>query len=90
MALNNLVISGTKKLKGILEQIGFHACKSDPCVLIHSSPSATSIISSHVDDLGLYCDSVTEIKLLKSQICKHVSIKDLGEIQSILGIESHS
>jgi len=27
------------------------------------------------------------VKLLKSQIRKHVSIKDLGEIQSILGIE---
>ena len=76
-----------QKLKGILEQIGFHACKSDPCVFIHSSPSATSIISSHVDDLGLFCDSVVEVQLLKSQIRKHVSIKDLGEIQSILGIE---
>jgi len=73
--------------KIILEQIGFHTCKSDPCVFIHSSQSATSIISSHVDDLGLYCDSVVEVQLLKSQICKHVSIKDLGEIQSILGIE---
>src|ERR1700728_5168843 len=35
-----------QKLKGILEQIGFHACKSDPCVFIRSSPSVTSIISS--------------------------------------------
>src|SRR6267378_5679279 len=48
---------------------------------------ATSIISSHVDDLGLYCSSKGEVKLLKSQIRKHVSVKDLGEIQSILGIE---
>jgi hypothetical protein len=76
-----------QKLKGILEHIGFHACKSDPCVFIRSLPSATSIISSHVDDLGLYCDSVAEVALLKSQIRKHVFIKDLGEIQSILGIE---
>lgn len=76
-----------QKLRSILELIGFHACKSDPCVFICSSPSATSIISSHVDDLGLYCDSVAEVVLLKSQIRKHVSIKDLGEIQSILGIE---
>src|SRR5882762_8726277 len=76
-----------QKLKGILEQIGFKACKSDPCVFIRSSQSATSIISSHVDDLGLYCDSLSEVNLLKSQIRKHVSIKDLGEIQYILGIE---
>ena len=45
------------------------------------------IISSHVDDLGLYCSSKEEVKLLKSQIRKHVSIKDWGEIQFILGIE---
>ena len=76
-----------QKLKGILELIGFHACKSDPCVFIWSSSAATSIISSHVDDLGLYFSSKGEVKLLKSQICKPVSIKDLGEIQSILGIE---
>src|SRR5258705_1321173 len=76
-----------QKLKGILELIGFHPCKSDPCVFIWSSSAATSIISSHVDNLGLYCSSKVEVKLLKSQIHKHVSIIDLGEIQSILGIE---
>ena len=76
-----------QKLKGILELIGFHACKSDPCIFIRSLSIATSIISSHVDDLGLYCSSKGEVKLLKSKIHKHVSIKDLGEIQSILGIE---
>ena len=89
-ALSGLKQSGHlwyQKLKGILEQIGFLICKSDPCLFIHTSSAATSIISSHVDDLGLYCSSKEEVKLLKSQICKHVSIKDLGEIQSILGIE---
>ena len=30
---------------------------------------------------------VAEVQLLKSQIHKHVFIKDLGEIQSIFGIE---
>ena len=76
-----------QKLKGILEQIGFHACKSDPCIFICSLLSATSIISAHVDDLGLFCDSVVEVWLFKSQILKHVSIKYLSEIQFIFGIE---
>ena len=62
-----------QKLKGILEQIGFLTCKSDPCVFIRTSSAATSIISSHVDDLGLYCSSKEEVKLLKSQIHQHVS-----------------
>ena len=76
-----------QKLKGILEQIGFLTCKSHPCVFIRTSSATTSIISLHVDDLGLYCSFKEEVKLLKLQIHKHVSIKDLGEIQSILGIE---
>ena len=76
-----------QKLKGILFEIGFHACKSDPCIFIRSSPKAISIISSHVDDLGLYSNSKSEIQLVKSQIAKHVSIKDLGEICTILGME---
>ena len=37
-----------QKLKGILERIGFKACKSDPWVFICSLQSATSIISSSV------------------------------------------
>jgi Reverse transcriptase (RNA-dependent DNA polymerase) len=86
MASSNLVL-WYQKLKGILELIGFHACKSDPCVFIWSLSAAASIISSHVDDLGLSCSSKGEVKLLESQIHKHISIKDLGEIQSILGIE---
>ena len=89
-ALHGLKQSGHlwyHKLKGILEQIGFLICKSDPCVFICTSSATTSIISSHIDDLGLYCSSKEEVKLLKSQIRKHVSIKDWGEIQFILGIE---
>jgi Reverse transcriptase (RNA-dependent DNA polymerase) len=62
-----------QKRKGILELIGFHACKSDPCIFIRSSSIATSIISSHVDDLGLYCSSKGEMKLLKSKIPKQGS-----------------
>ena len=76
-----------QKLKGILEQIGFlHASQTHVSSFIRPS-AATSIISSHIDDLGLYCSSKEEVQLLKSQIRKHVSIKDLGEIQSILDIE---
>jgi len=78
-----------QKLRGILEVIGFQACKSDPCIFIHSSTSATAIISSHVDDLGLYCSSTAETKLVKSQIREHISIKDLGDTWLMLGIETN-
>ena len=78
-----------QKLRGILEVIGFQACKSDPCIFICSSASATAIISSHVDDLGPYCSSTAETKLVKSQIREHISIKDLGDTRLMLGIETN-
>lgn len=76
-----------QKLKGILVKIGFKPCKADPCVFVRIRGNAISIISSHVDDLGMYCNSKAEVTLVKSEIRKYVSIKDLGEISTILGIE---
>jgi len=74
-------------LKSILTTISFQVSLADPCVFYHASMNSTSIIASHVDDLGLYCSSIPEIQCLKDEISKHVSFKDQGEISHILGIE---
>jgi hypothetical protein len=76
-----------EKLRSILVDIGFRPLISDPCVFIRRKPGALSMISTHVDDLGLFCSSVSEVKLLKSQIRDHVPIKDLEEVSTLLGIE---
>lgn len=76
-----------QKLKAIMIRMGFYVCRSDPCVFIRSSPSATSIVAAHVDDLGLYCSSIAEVELLKSQFREHVNIKDGGDAKMILGME---
>jgi transposase InsO family protein len=77
------------KLKSILTTIGFRVSLADPCVFYRTRTNGTSIIASHVDDLGLYCSSIPEIQCLKDEISKHVSFKDQGEISHILqvGIE---
>ena len=75
------------RLKDILEKIGFKVLKSDPCIFIRRTSSGISIISAHVDDLGLFCHPKPEMDLLKSQIRQHVSIKDQGEGKLILGME---
>jgi hypothetical protein len=56
-------------------------------VFYRTGPTGTSIIASHVDDLGLYCSCVAELKSLKDGISLHVSFKDQGEITHLLGIE---
>ena len=76
-----------EKLRSILVSLGFTPCVCDPCVFIRRSDRNVSIISSHVDDLGLFCSSVVELRRLKSEIHSHVPIKDLGEASQLLGIE---
>ena len=46
-----------------------------------------SIITSHVDNLGLYVSCTAEVMKLKEEISGHVSFKDQGEITHLLGIE---
>jgi len=75
------------KLKSILVSIGFTVCHSDPCVFIRQLKNRISIISSHVDDLGLFCYPKEEVISLKAEIAAHVPIKDEGEMSYILGIE---
>ena len=65
----------------------FKVSHSDPCVFIHQKNLNTTFISSHVDNLGLFCNSKKEIATVKSEFLKHVKIKDLGEIKTILRIE---
>ena len=75
-----------QKLKAILTELGFEVCISDPCIFIRHTKSGISIICSHVDDLGLFCSSVSEVNSLKSSIAARVPIKDGGEMTEMLGI----
>ena len=76
-----------KKLKSILVKMDFKVLHLDSCVFIHRKNLNTTFISSHVDDLGLFCNSKKEIATVKSEFLKHIKIKDLGEIKTILRIE---
>ncbi|KDR64976.1 hypothetical protein GALMADRAFT_82453 [Galerina marginata CBS 339.88] len=76
-----------QRLLEILTKLGFSVLKSDPCIFIRQSSTGITIISAHVDDLGLFCTSISEVELVKSQIREHVSIKDQGEAKSILGMD---
>ena len=66
--------------------MGFKVLHLDPCVFIHWKNSNTTFIPSHVGNLRLFCNSKKEIATVKSKFLKHVKIKDLGEIKTILEI----
>jgi hypothetical protein len=75
------------KLCSIFVSLGFTPCISDPCIFVRRTDRDTLIVSSHVDDLGLFCSSAAGTCRLKSEISKHVPIKDLSEVSKLLGIE---
>ena len=76
-----------EKLKSILVKMDFKVSHLDPCVFIHQKNLNTTFISSHVNDLRLFCNSKKGIATIKSEFLKHVKIKDLGKIKTILRIE---
>ena len=76
-----------QKLKSILVGLGFSVCRSDPCVFYRFRADDFSFITSHVNDLGLFCSKQRVADALKEEIAKHVPIKDLGDISVLLGIK---
>ena len=63
-----------------------------PLIIYPLAPSGShdghlSIIFTHVDDLGLICNSVNEVVRLKGELAKHFPISDLSEVHHLLGIK---
>ncbi|KAL1939017.1 hypothetical protein VTO73DRAFT_10277 [Trametes versicolor] len=77
-----------QKLKSIMLDLGFRVCRSDPCVFFrYLDKNGITIVTSHVDDLALFCPSDASAIALKSEISSHVPIKDGGEISLLLGVK---
>ena len=76
-----------QKLQDALLELGFKPSAADPCVFIRSRDGDLSIIFTHVDDLGLICNSVNLVAWLKGELVKYFPISDLGEIHHLLGIK---
>jgi hypothetical protein len=67
-----------------LKDMGFEPIPSDPCVF--RNPQTGTIIGLYVDDLLIAARLLRHIKEFKSEFSEHFKIKDLGEIQKILGV----
>ena len=66
-----------------LEKMGFGRFISDPCVFKHENGT---ILSMHVDDIMVIAKRINEIDWFKQRFASVFKIKDLGEIQKILGM----
>ena len=75
-----------RTLSEYLVVIGFVPCVHDPCLFVRRSTNKVCYIFVYVDDLVIAADSVEEMRVVKDELRDKWSMKDLGPIESILGI----
>lgn len=73
-----------QKFKKYLISIGFIPIPADSCVFIN--PQTGVIISVHVDDLLIFSSKISHINAVKKQLKQEYKMKDLGEVDHILGM----
>lgn len=88
-AIHGLKQSGrawNNKLHRALLDIGFKQSSRDQCVYFNVKGCETVILAVYVDDLILFSSDANEKSRLKRELMKKFKIKDLGPIESCLGI----
>ena len=76
-----------QKIDQALQELGFRALKSDPCVYIMRKGSVIVLIALYVDDLLILSNNVSELTHFKTDLALRFSMTDLGEAQYVLGIQ---
>ena len=69
-----------------LKSIGFNQHKEDPC-LYTATGGETVIVAVYVDDLLIAAENENCLDKVKKKIAQGFNMKDLGELQSFLGIQ---
>jgi Reverse transcriptase (RNA-dependent DNA polymerase) len=66
--------------------LSFHTSTADKCIYIRQHSNSIEVLSVYVDDFGLIANIKTGMVKLKGELEISFPMKDLGEIQKILGI----
>ena len=67
------------------KSLGFIQLNGDPSILIRQSKEKTTLVSIYVNDFLLAFNNADILKTVKRELGKKYSIKDLGEIETIIG-----
>ncbi|CAM8876646.1 unnamed protein product [Rhodiola kirilowii] len=77
-----------KKFDSCMLDLRFIRSKYDTCLYLKRvKNNAPLFVLLYVDDLLLISSSLSDIKMIKSGLQKHVDMKDLGIAQKILGVK---
>ncbi len=69
--------------------MGFKQCPSDNSIWVWAKDKVKVIIPVYVDDLTLACNNLTALNELKAPLKAKFEMRDLGELNYILGLEIH-
>lgn len=67
------------------KRIGFRPLNADPSILILQTGKEITVVGIYVDDFLLASNSMPALKNLKESLAKEYDMKDLGEVQIIIG-----
>ena len=70
-----------------MTKAGFTRCKADYCVYVRQTQTKTLIVGLYVDDLIIVSNCITIMKAFKTAISAAFKMKDMGELEWILGMK---
>jgi hypothetical protein len=76
-----------KLLDNTLKKLEFNRCNKDLCVYLYKSGNTFAILAVHVDDMLMASNSKQKLAEIKQGLSKFFRVKDLGEVNFLLGIE---
>ena len=69
-----------------LKSLGFHQSSADSCVYVRNHDNEQTLLAVYVDDIVLLSDSEKSMHDIKSALNQRFKMKDLGQLQYVLGI----
>lgn len=75
-----------EKLNNCLSNLSILKSNIDPCVFVKAKDNKLVIIVTYVDDLLITSNDLNELIKIKNVLKQKLSMKDLGPVSSILGI----
>ena len=78
-----------QKIDQVLTEMGFEATDAEPCIYIRDDHQGLCMICLYVDDLLIAGKDEATVGLIVSALREHFSMKSLGPVKHMLGIEIH-
>lgn len=79
--------SWNMKLDEELTKLNFKRSLNEPCVYTRTKGKSIIILAVYVDDILLFWNNVTEMKVVKQELMSKFKMKDLGKAELMLGIQ---